>query len=131
MAKANSIHCILVVFNCNHNRGRIFFQRFKKTCFYSSTFFPCLINRICSGEKNRIPPIKRFPLKANVKVISDQFIIFDDNYVFHSVYKYMHVSKINVFTGVFHRAAGDRRFLVLKLVEIIYFLRYPFFSTRK
>ena len=93
-------------------------------CFYFSKFSPCLINR---GEKNRFLPIKRFPFKINVKIISDQLTTFDDNYIFHSVYEYIHVSEINVFTGVFHRASTGRNFLVIK-IKIFYFLRYPFFT---
>ena len=41
----------------------------------------------------------------------------------------MHVSKINNFICVFHRAANDSRFFIIKLVEIVYFLKYPFFTT--
>ena len=72
---------------------------------------------------------KFFTFKPGVKVTTDQIIFFDNGYIFHPIYEYMHVVEINIFTRVFHQTARDYGFLIIKKFEIFYFLGYPFFTT--
>ena len=99
----------------------IFFLRFRKACSHFSTFSPCLINRFYSGST------KVFLFKTKAQIISDQFILLDNNYI--SIYEHIYVTEINGFTRVFHKTSNDRGFLVIKLFEIFYLLCYPFFTT--
>lgn len=77
---------------------------------------------------NRIPPIKWFLFKTGVQIIPDQFIIFDNNYIFHQIYKYIYVMRINIFTRLFYTISS---FLVIKWIEISYLLKYPLFATTR
>ena len=77
-------------------------QRFQNAFIFQFLFISV---NVFAPETNPNSTNKRNIFKTNIKINSLELIIFDNNHIFHSVYKYMHITKINVFTGVFHRAA--------------------------
>lgn len=60
-------------------------------------------------------------VKTNIKIISNYFRAFDNNYIFASLYKDMYVTKICVLFNVFYcRNDNDNLFVIIR-VEEFYF----------
>ena len=57
--------------------------------------------------------------KINIKINTNYFNIFENNYIFYVFDKNVYITKINIFIDVFNNRNYDRRFIVIIKIEKI------------